>query len=60
MIIRNDASHLRFFAYQVGRPKTEVAPNLKFNRSYIAFATLLVEKRIYLLKYFVKAIGPLS
>ncbi|WP_339867152.1 hypothetical protein [uncultured Algoriphagus sp.] len=38
------------------RPKTpavagqaEVASNLKFNRSYIAFATLLVEKRIYII-----------
>ncbi|WP_339868136.1 hypothetical protein [uncultured Algoriphagus sp.] len=53
MYTRNDASHLRFFAYQAGRPMTpalagqaEVASTLMFNISYIAFATLLVEKRI--------------
>ena len=29
MIIRNDASHLRFFAYLVGRPMTEDRSGLK-------------------------------
>ncbi|MFC5623427.1 hypothetical protein [Algoriphagus winogradskyi] len=60
MIIRNDASHLRFFAYQVGRPMTpavagqaEVASIFKYNRSYIAFDTLLVEKRMYIILYLV-------
>lgn len=47
MRIRKDACHLKLFAYHVGRPKTEVASILKFNISYIAFASILVEKRIY-------------
>ncbi|WP_339863768.1 hypothetical protein [uncultured Algoriphagus sp.] len=53
MCIHNGASHHKFFAYQIERRMTpalagqaEVASNLKSNRSYIAFATLLVEKQL--------------
>ena len=48
MIIPNDASHLRFFANLVGRPKTESASILKFNIPYIASTNLLVEKLIFI------------
>ncbi|SFT40933.1 hypothetical protein SAMN04489724_0631 [Algoriphagus locisalis] len=48
MDIRNDASNQYFFAHLVRRPKTEVASILKFNICYIALASLLAEKRIYI------------
>ena len=47
MIIRNDTSSHIFLALLAGRPMTEVASSLKFTKSYIAFASLQVEKRIY-------------
>ncbi|MEP1956357.1 MAG: hypothetical protein ABJJ26_15565, partial [Algoriphagus sp.] len=47
-----NASHLIFLAYLVGRPMTEAASILKFNICYIAYSTLLVEKRIILFTFF--------
>ncbi|SFT55336.1 hypothetical protein SAMN04489724_1298 [Algoriphagus locisalis] len=47
MDIRNDTSNKYFFAHLVRRPMTEVASILKFNICYIALASLLAEKRIY-------------
>ncbi|SMP11653.1 hypothetical protein SAMN06265367_10238 [Algoriphagus winogradskyi] len=48
MIIPNDASHLRFFAYLVGRPMIEGASILRFKISFFAFDSTLTQKRIYI------------
>ncbi len=46
MIIRNDASHLKFFAYLVGRPMTEDRSSLKFTVELILYCISLLTGRI--------------